>query len=161
MAQDRRMLRRIAGLLKARLPDAHLDEVADPRQPRGKRWKRLDVLLRTTIVAMIAGCRSTAQTEALTAELSLPMRKLLRIGRRLPDTTLRSTLMAVQPDELRRCLYAQVRAAHRRKRFRRSRCPSDSLPSMARPPPSKLGTTPMDSVSPIAVDQAHMASCAP
>jgi hypothetical protein len=115
MAQDRRMRRRIAGLLKARLPDARLDNVADPRQPRGKRWKRLDVLLRTTIVAMIAGCRSTAQTEALTAELSRPMRKLLRIGRRLPDTTLRSTLMVVQPDELRRCLYEQVRAAHRRK----------------------------------------------
>jgi len=109
------MLRRIAGLLKTRLPDARLHQVADPRQARGKRWKRLDVLLRTTIVAMIAGCRSTAQTETLTAQLSLSMRRLLRIGRRVPDTTLRSTLMVLQPDELRRCLYDQVRAAHRRK----------------------------------------------
>lgn len=115
MAQDRRMLRRIAGLLNARLPDARLEQVADPRQPRGKRWKRLAVLLRTTVVGLLAGCRSTAQTESLTAEMSLPMRRLLRIGRRVPDTTLRATLLAVQPDELRRCLYDQVRAAHRRK----------------------------------------------
>ena len=79
MAQDRRMLRRIAGLLNARLPDAHLDEVADPRQPRGKRWQRLAVLLKTALVGLLAGCRSTAQTEALTAEMSLPMRRLLRI----------------------------------------------------------------------------------
>jgi hypothetical protein len=115
MAQDRRLLRRIAGLLKARLPDAQLENVSDPRHRRGKRWKRLSVLLRATIAAMVAGCRSTQQTEALTAEMSLPMRRLLHLGRRLPDTTLRATLMVLEPTELRRCLYCQVRAAHRRK----------------------------------------------
>jgi hypothetical protein len=115
MAQDRRMTRRIAGLLNARLPDAQLDSVADPRHARGKRWKRLAVLLRATVTAIIAGCRSTRETEALTDELSRPMRRLLHIGRRLPDTTLRSTLIAIAPAELRRCLYHQLRAAHRRK----------------------------------------------
>jgi len=115
MAQDRRMTRRIAGLLNARLPDAQLDAVADPRHARGKRWKRLAVLLRATVAAMLAGRHSTRETEALTDELSLPMRRLLHIGRRLPDTTLRSTLIAIAPVELRRCLVHQVRAAHRRK----------------------------------------------
>ena len=56
MAQDRRMTRRIAGLLKARLPDTRLDDVADPRHARGKRWKRLSVLLRELVQAY--GARS-------------------------------------------------------------------------------------------------------
>ena len=115
MAQDRRMTRRIAGLLNARLPDAQLDRVADPRHARGKRWKRLAVLLRATVAAIVAGCRSTRQTEALTDELSPAMRRLLHVARRVPDTTLRATLIAIAPDELRRCLQHQVRAAHRRK----------------------------------------------
>jgi hypothetical protein len=115
MAQQRRMLRRIAGVLNARLPEVRLDAVADPRMPRGKRWKELATLLRAAIVGVIAGCRSTSQVEALTAEMSVAMRRFLKIPRRLPDTTLRTTLIGLQPDELRNCLYAQVRAAHRRK----------------------------------------------
>jgi len=115
MAQDQRMLRRIAGLLNARLPEAQLDAVADPRQARGKRWRRLETLLRAAIMGLVAGCRSTADVEALTAEMSLSMRRLLKIPRRVPDTTLRTTLIGLSPNELRRCLYAQVRAAHRRK----------------------------------------------
>jgi len=33
----------------------------------------------------------------------------------VPDTTLRQTLIRVEPDELRARLYAQVKTAHRRK----------------------------------------------
>ena len=39
----------------------------------------------------------------------------LHIPRRIPDTTLRTILMATEPSDLRSCLYAQLRAAHRRK----------------------------------------------
>jgi hypothetical protein len=115
MAQDRRMTRRIAGLLNARRGEARLWEVADPRKPRGKRWRWLSVLLEAAVVGIVAGCKSTKDVEDLTDEMSVAMRKLLHIPRRIPDTTLRTVLMATDPDELRQCLYAQVRAAHRRK----------------------------------------------
>ena len=83
MALDLRMLRRIAGLLNARLPEARLDAVADPRDARGKRWKQLSTLLRAAVVGLVAGCRSTSDVEALTAEMSVPMRRLLKIPRRV------------------------------------------------------------------------------
>ena len=115
MALDQRMSRRIAGLLMARLPESRLDQVDDPRQSRGKRWKELATLLRAAVVGIVSGCRSTADVEALTDEMSLPMRRVLKIPRRVPDTTLRTTLLGIDPDELRQCIYAQVRTAHRRK----------------------------------------------
>jgi hypothetical protein len=115
MAQDRRMTRRLAGLLNARRHETRLWAVADPRKPRGKRWKRLSVLLEAAMVGIVAGCKSTRDVENLTAEMSVAMRRLLHIPRRVPDTTLRTVLMAIDPGELRRGLYAQVRAAHRRK----------------------------------------------
>jgi hypothetical protein len=115
MAEDRRMTRRLAGLLNARRREARLWAVADPRKARGKRWKRLEVLLEAAMVGIVAGCKSTRDVEALTDEMSVPMRRLLHIPRRIPDTTLRTVLMATDPQELRQSLYAQVRAAHRRK----------------------------------------------
>ena len=115
MAQDLRMTRRIVGLLNARRGEGRLWTVHDPRKPRGKRWKRLQVLLEAAMVGIVAGCKSTRDVEALTAEMSVAMRRLLHIPRRIPDTTLRTVLMATRPDELRQSLYAQVRAAHRRK----------------------------------------------
>jgi hypothetical protein len=102
-------------LLNARRGEARLWEVADPRKPRGKRWKWLSVLLEAAIVGIVAGCKSTKDVEDLTDEMSVAMRQLLHIPRRIPDTTLRTVLMATDPDELRQCLHAQVRAAHRRK----------------------------------------------
>ena len=67
------------------------------------------------LVALCAGAKSLAETEALTKEMSTAMRRQLKIPRRVPDTTLRHTLLRVEPNELRACLYRQVRAAHRRK----------------------------------------------
>ena len=115
MAQDRRMTRRLAGMLNVRRREIRLWAVCDPRRPRGKRWKRLSVLLEAAMVGIVAGCKSTVDVENLTKEMSVAMRRLLHIPRRIPDTTLRTVLMATSPDELRGRLYAQVRAAHRRK----------------------------------------------
>lgn len=112
---DRRMTRRLAGLLKARRKEVRLSAVADPRMRRGRRWKRLSVLLETAMVAIVAGCKSLQDVEALTDEMALPLRRLLHIPRRIPDTTLRTVLMATDPNELRQCIYAVLRAAHRRK----------------------------------------------
>jgi hypothetical protein len=115
MAHPARMTRRIAGMLRRRLPEIGLDQVADPRRRRGRRWKNLPVLLRSALVGLVAGCKSTGETEALTDEMSVDMRRMLGIGRRVPDTTLRQTLIRVEPDEVRARLHAQVKAAHRRK----------------------------------------------
>ena len=114
MAQGVRLTRRMLGMLHARLPDAGLDRVKDPRDVRGRRWA-LEVLLRAVLVALIAGCKSLAQAEALTAEMSVPLRKRLGIARRVADTTMRDVLCALDPEELRGPLHLVVRAAHRRK----------------------------------------------
>ncbi len=115
VAQNRRMTRRLAGLLNVRRGEARLFAVEDPRKPRGIRWKRLSVLLEAAMVGVVAGCKSLKEVESLTDEMSQPMRRLLHIPRRIPDTTLRTVLVATDPEQLRQSLYAQVRAAHRRK----------------------------------------------
>jgi len=61
MSEQRRLKRRMAGVLKARLPDLKLERVRDPRKARGKRWA-LDVLLRTCVVGLACRCRNLVQT---------------------------------------------------------------------------------------------------
>ncbi len=109
-----RSLRRMAGLLATRLPELRLDQVADTRDRRGRRWK-LEPLLTTALVTQLAGARSTADAEQLTTRLSRAMRRRLGITRRVPDTTLRDTLCGLAPDDLRAVLHRGVRAADRRK----------------------------------------------
>ncbi len=53
--------------------------------------------------------------EEVTDELTLPVRRKLGIGRRIPDTTLRDALSMLAPNDLRPALHASVRAARRRK----------------------------------------------
>jgi DDE_Tnp_1-associated/Transposase DDE domain len=122
MAQKDRLTRRMLGVLAARLPEARLDQVNDPRGLRGRRWP-LFILLRAVLVAMVAGCKSLTLAEALTAEMSMPLRKRLGIARRIPDTTLRDVLCALDPAELRGPMHALVRAAHRRKALEPDKLP--------------------------------------
>ncbi len=114
MAQDVRLTRRMINMLIVRLPEVGLEQVEDPRDPRRRRWK-LPLLLRAVLVAMVTGCKSLALAEALTAEMSAPLRARLGIPRRVPDTTMRDALCLLDPNEVRRTLHASVRAAHRRK----------------------------------------------
>lgn len=109
-----RRLRRMTGLLAARLPEVGLSQVPDPRDRRGRRWP-LRSLLTTALVTQLAGARSTADAEQLTAKLSPTMRRRLRIARRVPDTTLRDTLCMLAPDEMRRLVHRSIDAADRRK----------------------------------------------
>jgi len=115
MARHARRTRRIAGLLRSRLPELGLERVADPRSRRGRRWKKLFVLLRATVLGLMAGCKKLSDVEALTDEMSLAARRMLGIPQRAPDTTLRSALIRIDPDEFRRRIHGQVKAAHRRK----------------------------------------------
>ena len=114
MENKGRLNRRLAGMLRARLPEAKLGDVADPRKPRGRRWP-LATLLTAVVVGMLAGAKSLAAVENLTAEMGRAMARLLGLNRRVPDTTLRSLLCHLDPKELRRVLVAVVRAAYRRK----------------------------------------------
>ncbi|MBI3180556.1 MAG: transposase family protein [Myxococcales bacterium] len=101
-------------MLASRLPEARLGEVDDPRDARGQRWP-LTALLTAVVTGLAVGCKSLAQTEALTAEMSPAVRRRLGIRRRVSDTTLRDALVKVEPKKLRRSLLAQTKAAHRRK----------------------------------------------
>lgn len=117
MSEQKRLSRRMAGVLKARLPDLKMERVRDPRKARGKRWS-LDVLLRTCVVALACRRRSLAQTESLSQEMSFGMSRMLGLNRRLPDTTMRDALVRIEPGQLRRCIHRQVKAAQRRKTLR-------------------------------------------
>lgn len=114
MAQEIRFNRRVVGMLKARLPELGLDRLVDPRSKQGRRWP-LVTLLRTVVVGLIAGGKSLADVEVLTAHLSLTTRRQLGIRRRVPDTTLRTLLCRLQPDCVRGAIHSLVRKAHRRK----------------------------------------------
>ncbi len=115
MAKDPKLRRRIAGVLNARLPELCLEELPDPRKPRGLRWKSLPTLVRAPLAGLMAGCKSFRELESLTEELSLPVRRQLKIPRRIPDTTMRTTVCKLEPEPLRDCLRRQAKAAHRRK----------------------------------------------
>jgi hypothetical protein len=110
---DGRRLRRVAGLLNARLPELELEVVPDPRARDG-RWS-LCQILRATLVGLMAGCRSLWEAEDLTDRLSRPMRKMLGLPRRLADTTARDALCRVPLEGLRGALHRLVHAAWRRK----------------------------------------------
>jgi hypothetical protein len=114
MPQEPRLTRRLAGVLATRLPEARLEEVADPRQELGRRWP-LAALLRAALVGCVAGARSLAHVENLTAELSRASRRWLGLPRRVPDTTMRDALVALDPSGVSRCIHRVVKAAHRRK----------------------------------------------
>lgn len=114
MAQEARLTRRLAGVLATRLSEARLEQVADPRSELGRRWP-LATLLRAAVVGCAAGSKSLAQVENLTDEMSPAMRRLLSIGRAVPDTTLRDTLVRIEPPQVSRCIHAVAKAARRRK----------------------------------------------
>ena len=100
-------MRRVVGLLRARLPELGLTEVPDPRAREG-RWG-LAQILSATLLGLMAGCRSLWEAEQLTASLAPGMR------RRLADTTARDALCRVPLEGLRGALHRAVRAAWRRK----------------------------------------------
>ena len=108
-----RTVRRMAGMLRARLPELDLEGVPDPRAREG-RWS-LAQILRATLVGLMAGCRSLSEAEALTETLAPAMRRRLGLPRRLADTTARDALCRVPLEGLRAVLHRAVRAAWRRK----------------------------------------------
>ncbi len=113
--KNSRVFKRMAGFFRARFPALGLGGIPDPRSRRGLRWKNLGSILKTTIIGIMAGCKSVADVERLTAELSAIMGRELGISRRLPDTTLRDILIRLSPENLREVIRASARDAFRRK----------------------------------------------
>jgi hypothetical protein len=111
--RERRRVRRVAGLLRARLPELGLEGVPDARAREG-RWP-LAQILRAALLGLMAGCRSLAETEELSESLSPAARRMVGLQRRLPDTTARDALCKVSLEGLRAVLHRVVRAAWRRK----------------------------------------------
>ncbi len=109
---DGRLTRRVAGALKAGIDRLPLARVPEPRQAINRRWS-LRQLLAVTLAGLVAGCHNLAQVEALTVEMSPACRRLLGIGRRVADTTLRDLLVRLDPTGLRNLLAQQIRQIHR------------------------------------------------
>jgi hypothetical protein len=112
-----REVRKKAGFLKMRLPELKLSEVADPRKKRGQRW-RLEQILRGVLVGIMAGCKSLAEIEKLTAEMSQSVSKMLGLCRRVADTTMRDALCKFDMQSLhslREALHRVIKNAQRRK----------------------------------------------
>jgi predicted transposase YbfD/YdcC len=122
MKEISRKIRRMAGMMSARLPEMGLEKVADCRAARGVRWE-LKPLLVAPLVAMAAGLKSFADTEKLTEEMSPAIGKKLGIFRRIPDTTMRNTATKLAPEEFRKAIRRQTKAAFRRKALMPDRFP--------------------------------------
>jgi hypothetical protein len=111
---EQRLRRRLAGYLRKRLAELHLDDVLDARDRRGRRWE-LETLLRAAVVGLAAGAKGLDEVEELTEQMTPEIRRWLQIPRRVPDTTLRDALVTIKPDLLPSVVHRAVRAAHRRK----------------------------------------------
>ena len=105
-----RLRRRLAGFLRKRLRELHLDDVADARDRRGRRWE-LRTLLEAMVIGLTAGAQGLGEVEEVTDTMTLQMRHWLGIPRRIPDTTLRDALLTIDPQLLRPALHRAVRVA--------------------------------------------------
>lgn len=102
-----RRLRRTAGWIVRYLSDDLLEWAvrADGRSTRGRTWKDPKPLLRMVLLAILSGCKGLGEVEELSAELSRPVRRLLKLPGRIPDTTLRDFLTKLDPNKLQHLLF--------------------------------------------------------
>ena len=106
---NRRMTRRIAGVISKRTRELQLGKVADRRGRRGRRHHRIQPLIVALLGGMMCGCKGLAEVEDLTSDMSRAARRLLGIGRRLADTTLRTIVLKLDFEDLRAMLHRGVR----------------------------------------------------
>lgn len=119
MAKQRRV-RRTAGWIARYVSDDLLGwaATADGRSTRGRTWKDPKTLLKITLLGLLAGCKGPGEVEELSEELSRPVRKLLGIPRRVPDTTLRDFLTKLDAVKLNNLLWVVAYDANRRQALR-------------------------------------------
>jgi len=93
-----------------------LGRVAEPR--KGNIKLKMRTALTVLITGMAVGCKSLSEVEQFTDWLGGGARKLLRVWRRVPDTTLRDLIVKLDPDEIRKLIYHGIRQANRRKQLK-------------------------------------------
>lgn len=111
-----RLTRRVAGNLGAALWGLPLDSVRDPRE--GKRKWSVSTVLRGILAGMAAGAKGLGEVELLTAMLGDGSRRLLKLPRRMPDTTARDLLMRLDVQDLRHINHMWFQRAERKKQIR-------------------------------------------
>lgn len=97
-----------------RAPAYQWEGVPDPRQKRGQRWK-LREILDSALFGLLTGCSALRAVEDLTEDMQGS--PLLRLPRRLPDTTLYRVLGRLSPAAIREKLRSQIRLEFRAKRY--------------------------------------------
>lgn len=112
-----RRVRRMAGLVSLAFSDDLLNRITDPRSTRGRGWKSCLPFLRSAVLGLACGCKGFGEVERLTERLSGPIRKLVGIPKRVPDTSLRDFLCEVDVDEVQTMLNVVAYDAGRRKSF--------------------------------------------
>ena len=109
----RRRIKPIQSFLRQRREALRFDAVPEFRRRRGRRWS-LSAVLSTAVLSLMLLARSLRQAERLSRDLA-DARRVKGLRRRLPDSTLGDVMARVAPGALRRHLYAQMLAEHRRK----------------------------------------------
>lgn len=112
--EQQKKFRRIVGFLAARIAQLDLGAVEDPRDSQGRRWE-LRQVLSAVLLGLMSGCENLLELEQVTSRLSRPVRRVLGIPRRLPDTTARDVLCRIEPASLAPLLQRAVAAARRSK----------------------------------------------
>ena len=112
-----RKIRQMGGFIAKYFSDPLLKRVEDPRSKQGQRWSCLP-LLKAVLLGLASGCKGLTEVEELTAQMHGPVRKLVGISKRIPDTTLRDFLCKLNPESLSELLYVVGYDASRRKALR-------------------------------------------
>ena len=97
-------LRRMAGYLRARLPELQLGKVPDPRSRQGRRWQ-LQALLKSVLLGLMAGIKGLGELESLDTWLTGDIRCLLGLPESIADTTVRDVLCRLDWRSLRKVLH--------------------------------------------------------
>jgi len=118
--QKRQALTKKAVLCRFR--DAELERLPDRRGRRGRRHRYFGLVMALALGA-VTTLRSLRAVEALTAELTLSVRRRSGIAGRISDTKLRDTLLGLRPQEVRQALHRQVKVEHRRGNLAPTRLP--------------------------------------
>ena len=116
----KRTIRRMAGLIVKYFSDELLHRFIDPRSLQGRRWKSCLPLIRAVLLGLACGCKGLGELEELTDDMHIGVRRLLKIPRRIPDTTLRDFIVLLGPEQLSELLYVVGYDAWRRRALKDS-----------------------------------------
>lgn len=114
MNRDRE-IRRHAGAVAQGIRRLDYGLIDDPRSSFST---PLHTLLTAIMVGLASGKRSLAEVERLTEQLSPTMRVVFGLMHRVPDTTMRDLVVALDLDDLRRVIHEQTLDSLRRKQLR-------------------------------------------